>query len=391
MAKRTKLLTSLITAAIIFLISITNISTVSAAPAFDSRAASAILMDAETGQILYEKNADKPMPPASITKIMTLLLAFEAVERGDVTIDEPVKVSERAWGKEGSTMFLELGREVPYSVIVQGISIVSANDGCVAIAEHLSGSEEAFVQVMNQRAKELGLTNSSFKNSHGLPAEGHYMSARDIAVLVRELITKHPKILEIESQTEFTYDPKYAPQKNRNPLLGNFPGADGLKTGWTDEAGYCLVGTAKQDDMRLISVVLKAKDEEERLLASTELLNYGFNNFEKITAVESDTAIDEIEVNKGKELTVPIYAKSPINVVIPPYDKGKLEIVVKTDKDTLEAPIKADTHVGTIEVKLNDEVIGTADAFTKDEVPKAGFFELLFRSIVNFFKSLFSK
>lgn len=357
---------------------------------FESRAESAILMDAVSGQVLYEKNADKPMPPASITKIMTLLLAFEALERNDVSWDEPVKVSERAWGKEGSTMFLELGREVEFGQILMGISIVSANDGCVAVAEHLCGSEEAFVQLMNSKATELGLTKSKFKNSHGLPENGHVMSARDIAVLSRELITKYPRILEIESQTEFTYDAeKFAPQKNRNPLLDRFPGADGLKTGWTDEAGYCLVGTAKQDNMRLISVVLRTKDEEDRLLASTELLNYGFNNFEQITAVEADEAVGDIKVKKGKEEKVEVCSKTPVELVIKPDDFDKIEIVLKTDKKELEAPVKADTLVGTIEIRLDDKTLATADAYTKDDVAKAGFFELLLRIIINFFKSLF--
>jgi len=236
---------------------------------FESSAESAILIDAVTGQVLYEKNPDTAMPPASITKIMTLLIGFEALEQEKVKWDDQIIISEKAWRTGGSEMFLLVGDKVSFSDIMTGISVVSANDGCVALAEHLYGSEEAFAEVMNNRAQELGLSNSKFVNSNGLPAEGHVMSARDISTLARHLILKHPKILELESQTEFTYNGIL--QYNRNPLLGVFPGADGLKTGWTDEAGYCIVGTAQQNDQRLIGVVLKTKNENERSKAIQEL------------------------------------------------------------------------------------------------------------------------
>jgi len=210
---------------------------------FESSASSAILVEASTSQVLYEKNSDVPMPPASITKVMTLLLGFEAISKGDANWDDLVNVSENAWRMEGSKMFLELGSKVPYRDIIKGISIVSANDGCVALAEHLSGSEKAFVALMNQRAKELGMTNSTFKNCTGLPEEGHVLSAKDIATLSLYLVQNYPEILEIESTKEFTFN--NIRQFNRNPLLGVYEGADGLKTGWTEEAGYCLVATAK--------------------------------------------------------------------------------------------------------------------------------------------------
>lgn len=195
------------------------------------------------------------------------------------------------------------GYQGPYGDIITGISVASANDGCVAIAEYLYGTEEAFVQQMNKRAQELGLTNTRFSNSHGLHAENHYMSARDIAVLSHYLIEHYPKILEIESMTEFTFDGRT--QANRNPLLGVFPGADGLKTGWTEEAGYCLVGTAIQNDMRLISVVLNTTDETERLAASSELLNYGFREFELHKVVNAEEIIDEIDIKRARKRPYP--------------------------------------------------------------------------------------
>lgn len=286
-------------------------------------------------------------------------------------------------------MFLEVGTKVPYGDIITGISVASANDGCVAIAEYLYGTEEAFVQQMNKRAQELGLTNTRFSNSHGLHAENHYMSARDIAVLSHYLIEHYPKILEIESMTEFTFDGRT--QANRNPLLGVFPGADGLKTGWTEEAGYCLVGTAIQNDMRLISVVLNTTDETERLAASSELLNYGFREFELHKVVNAEEIIDEIDIKKGKEETLPVYIKEDVTVVVKKDQKDDIVLKSVIDNEDLTAPIEKDATVGSLEVRINDELLHKADLKAAEPVEKAGFFKLLFRSILNFFRSLFSK
>lgn len=362
---------------------------VSADYEFESIAPAAYLMEASTGRVLYEKDADTALNPASITKIMTLLLGFEALENGNVGWDDLVHISEKAWRTGGSTMFLEVGTKVPYGDIITGISVASANDGCVAIAEYLYGTEEAFVQQMNKRAQELGLTNTRFSNSHGLHAENHYMSARDIAVLSNYLIEHYPKILEIESMTEFTFDGRT--QANRNPLLGVFPGADGLKTGWTEEAGYCLVGTAIQNDMRLISVVLNTTDETERLAASSELLNYGFREFELHKVVNAEEIIDEIDIKKGKEETLPVYIKEDVTVVVKKDQKDDIVLKSVIDNEDLTAPIEKDATVGSLEVRINDELLHKADLKAAEPVEKAGFFKLLFRSILNFFRSLFSK
>lgn len=362
---------------------------VSADYEFESIAPAAYLMEASTGRVLYEKDADTALNPASITKIMTLLLGFEALENGNVGWDDLVHISEKAWRTGGSTMFLEVGTKVPYGDIITGISVASANDGCVAIAEYLYGTEEAFVQQMNKRAQELGLTNTRFSNSHGLHAENHYMSARDIAVLSHYLIEHYPKILEIESMTEFTFDGRT--QANRNPLLGVFPGADGLKTGWTEEAGYCLVGTAIQNDMRLISVVLNTTDETERLAASSELLNYGFREFELHKVVNAEEIIDEIDIKKGKEETLPVYIKEDVTVVVKKDQKDDIVLKSVIDNEDLTAPIEKDATVGSLEVRINDELLHKADLKAAEPVEKAGFFKLLFRSILNFFRSLFSK
>jgi D-alanyl-D-alanine carboxypeptidase (penicillin-binding protein 5/6) len=316
-----------------------------------------------------------------------LLLAFEAIEEGKAEWDDLVPVSEAAWKIEGSRMFLEVGKEAKYSDIVTGISVVSANDGCVALAEYLCGSEDAFVQVMNRRAKELGLSKTQFKNSSGLPAKGHHMSARDIAVLAQYLIKKYPKILEIESQKEFTFNK--IKQYNRNPLLGVFPGADGLKTGWTEEAGYCLVGTARQNGMRMISVVLNIKNEESRLTASRELLNYGFNNFQIMEVIKAGEIVDSINIDKGKKLEVPVKVDSDISIVAPIARKNDLKIVPLKAADSLEAPVSTGTVIGRLEVRLDGQSLATADISTAEDVSRAGFFELLLRSLWKFIRSLF--
>lgn len=354
---------------------------------FESSAESAILIDAVTGQVLYEKNSDTAMPPASITKIMTLLIGFEALEQENVKWDDPVIVSEKAWRTEGSEMFLLVGDKASFGDILTGISVVSANDGCVALAEHLYGSEEAFVDVMNNRARELGLSNSKFANSNGLPAEGHVMSARDISTLARHLIMKYPKILELESQKEFTYNG--IRQYNRNPLLGVFPGADGLKTGWTDEAGYCIVGTAQQNGQRLIGVVLKTMNENERSKAIQELLNYGFKNFKQVTVKNAGDMVDSINVKSSTKPSVPLKVDNTISVIIPVDKEKNLETVILKTTDSLAAPVATNTEVGTLEVRLDGITIGSSTVSTLEDAERIGFFGSIFKWIGNFFRSLF--
>ena len=318
-----------------------------------------------------------------------MLLGFEALERGDISWDDMVTVSEQAWRVEGSEMFLLVDTQVRLEDIMTGISVVSANDGCIALAEHISGSVETFVQQMNNRAQELGMTNTQFKNPHGLPEVegGHYMSARDISTVARHLILNHPKILEIESITEFTFNE--IPQKNRHPLLGVYPGADGLKTGWTEEAGYCLVGTAMRNGMRLISVVMKTKDDEERLAASRELLDYGYQNYEVVKVVDKGDTVGEADVKRGKDLTVPVKADESISVVIPRNRKEDIKVNLIMDEEAIPAPVEADTAAGKAEYRLDDELLASTTVSTTQDVEKAGFFEIIWREIVNFFRSLF--
>lgn len=350
---------------------------------FESPAGSAILMEASTGEILYEKNADVSMPPASITKIMTLLIGLDAVKDGRANWDDSVPISEAAWRMDGSRMFLEVGHTASYRDIITGISVVSANDGCVALAEYLYGSENAFVQAMNQKAKELGLTKTHFVNSNGLPAAGHVMSAKDIGILAKYLIERHPEILELESQREFTFNG--IRQFNRNPLLGVFQGADGLKTGWTEEAGYCLVSTAKQEDMRFIAVVLNTKNEKERLEASQELLTYGFRNFEFAQVKKAGEIVDSIAVKSGKASSVNVIVDSDITVLIPKTRKNDIEFVTVKNSDSLNAPVLSGTNVGKLEVKLDGKTLASAGISTEQEVKKMGIFERFFKAVGRLF------
>lgn len=356
---------------------------------FESSAGSALLMEASTGKILYEKEADIAKPPASITKLMTLLLAFEAVEKGQAKWDDLVPISEKAWRMEGSRMFLEVGTKVPYRDIVTGISVVSANDGCVAVAEYLYGSEASFVQMMNTRAQELGMTMTQFQNSSGLPAEGHYMSARDIGLLTKYLLDHFPEALEIESMTEYTFNNIL--QYNRNPLLGRFPGADGLKTGWTTEAGYCLVGTAQQNGIRMIAVVLNTESETQRLQAAQELLNHGFKNFEFIQAVTAGAEVGTVAIEEGKEQSVPLKLDESATVFIPINSKSHLTFELKLEHEALLAPVEAGTTVGEYVIYHDGQVQGSVPVSTLQGAERAGWFELLLRRINSFFKNLFSK
>lgn len=361
---------------------------------FDTSAGVAVLMEASTGQILYAKNADVPRPPASITKVMTLLLAFEALERGDLDWDETVIVSRNGWSKEveGSKMFLDINQEVTVRDLINGISIVSANDGCIALAEHLYGSEAAFVQQMNKRAQELGMNNTVFKNSTGLPADGHVMSAYDIAILARELVVNHPEILTIESQREFTFNG--IKQQNRNPLLNRYPGADGLKTGWTTESGYSLVGTAMQPatgspERRLISVVLNTGSDAERLTASQELLNHGFLEYRQVTAAGQGDVVAEIPVKNGRRQTVAVSPRQDVNVAVPKGRADDIELVV--EEEALTAPVEAGTTAGRLLVQLDGETLHSVPLQTTEPMTQANIVVRLFRGITGAIRGLFNR
>lgn len=354
---------------------------VSAAPSevdLELNAGAAVLIDAENETVLYEKEGHSPLPPASLTKVMTLLLAMEDLESGLVDWDTMVTVSEQAWRTGGSQMFLNIKQQVSFRDLLKGIAIISANDACIALAEHLSGSEAAFVQRMNRRAAELGLENSHFVNPHGLHHPDHYMSALDIARLTAYFIRTQPEAAAFQSEKEFTFNE--IRQFNRNPLLGNYPGADGTKTGSTPEAGYCLSATSSQKGMRLIAVVLNTADEQERYEDSVALLNYGFRNFELKTLYGEDEVIARVPVKRGQKRESELIAAGPVRVVVP-RDDSSCPIVEEFNlPSSLAAPVKEGDIIGTLRLKNpQGELITEVELGVKESLKRLGFFPNLLR------------
>ncbi|MGI6098111.1 MAG: D-alanyl-D-alanine carboxypeptidase family protein [Dethiobacteria bacterium] len=378
----------LCTFVIVIIIFTSCISTVTAEqPELELEAEAAVLMDARTGKILYNKNGEKPLPPASITKIMTLLIALEALDEGVVDKENLVTTSERAWRTGGSQMFLELGQQVAYWDMIRGIAIASANDACIAIAEHLYGSVETFVEWMNKRARDLGLLNTNFVNPHGIPHPEHKMSATDIAKLSSFFISTQPEGHALELEKEFVFND--IKQYNRNPLLGKYEGADGLKTGWTGEenAGYNLVGTAERNGMRLISVVLNNTSDATRLRDSEILLNYGFNNFELVSLATSDEIIDSIPLSRGVERELSVSPVADLEAVIPKGQKESIEMELVISEEVI-APVNKGDSLGTLQALLNGELLAEVEVAAAETVNQASFFTLLFRYLSDFFSSL---
>lgn len=341
-------------------------------------ASSAVLIDAENGTLLYEKYASVPQPPASLTKLMTLLLAMEDLKSGLVDWNTTVTVSERAWKTGGSQMFLNIGQQVSFEDLLKGIAIISANDACIAVAEHLSGSVEAFVQRMNLRAAELGLENSHFVNPHGLHDPDHYMSALDVAHLAAYFIRTQPEAATFQSEKEFTFNE--IRQFNRNPLLGSYPGADGIKTGSTPEAGYCLAATSKQQGMRLISVVLHSDSETQRQEDSETLLNYGFLNFELKVLYEKEDVVASFPVKRGQKRDLPLVAGGPVQAVVP---RGDSSYTIKEEldlPDKVAAPVKKGDIIGSLRlISPGGELIAKVELTAREDLKRLGFIPNLLR------------
>ncbi len=353
-------------------------------------AGSAVLIDAENGTLLYEKNASLPQAPASLTKLMTLLLAMEDLKSGLVDWNSTVTVSEKAWKTGGSQMFLNIGQEVTFEDLLKGISIISANDACIAVAEHLSGSVEVFVQRMNRRAAELGLENSHFVNPHGLDDPDHYMSALDVAHLAAFFIRTQPEAAAFQSEKEFTFNE--IRQFNLNPLLGNYPGADGIKTGSTPGAGYCLAATSKQQGMRLISVILNTDDETQRQEDSEMLLNYGFRNFELKVLYEKEEVVARFPVKRGQKRDVALVAASPVQVVVPRGDNS-YTIEEELDlPDKIVAPVRKDEVIGSLHLKSpGGEIIAEVELMAQEDLKRLGFIPNLLRQTGDFFAGLWQR
>lgn len=328
-----------------------------------------ILIDVNSGKILAEKNSEKKLPPASLTKMMTLYVASNALVHDQITLKDKVRISTTAWKTGGSRMFVKEGQEVSIEDLLQGIIVDSGNDACVAIAEHLSGSEKSFAELMNQQAKLLGLNNSNFTDSTGLPDKNHYTTAKDLAILGRSLIKDFPQFYHWYKQKWFTFNGIRQP--NRNRLLWRNENVDGLKTGHTNEAGYCLVSSAVQGSMRLLAVVLGSPSETQRAEDSEKLLKYGFRFFETHNLYKALKPITELDVFKGKNQKIAVGLLKDQFVTIPQGQYTRLSINTKVPK-TLTAPINKGDEIGQLVIKFDDTVIATQGLYALDDVAPGG-------------------
>ena len=324
-----------------------------------------ILLDAHSGRVLAEQDADKHVDPASLTKLMTSLVAFDALRKGTMKLDEPVTISEHAWRTQGSRSFVEVGSQVPIEVLMQGMIVQSGNDASVALAERIAGTEEAFATLMNEEAKRLGLANSLFDNSTGMPGDGHYSSARDVGLIARAIITEFPEYYHWYSEREFTYNG--ITQHNRNQLLWQDPTVDGLKTGHTDTARYCLAASALRDEMRLISVVMGATSDKTRAAGSRALLEYGFRFFETHKIYAADAPITRVKVWKGATEEVALGLENDLYLTIPRGQYTDLAPTMDVPAQVI-APLEAHAAVGQVRIAFGDDVLAERPLRTLESV-----------------------
>lgn len=350
-------------------------------------AKSAIMIEASTGEILFKKNENEKLAPASMTKMMSMLLIMEELEKGNLKWDEEITASENASSMGGSQIFLEAGEKMTVTELLKGIAIASGNDATVAMAERIAGSEGAFVKRMNERAKELGLKNTNFVTSTGLDADNHYSSAYDMALIAKELV-KYEKILEFTGTYEDylrtdTSSPFWLVNTNR--LVRFYNGVDGLKTGYTSSAGYCLTATAKRDNMRLITVVMGETDTNKRSSDTTKMLDYGFNIYMVRNIIDEDIVIDKIQVELGNELTVDVVSKETITILNKKSDNVR-NITYEVDIDEVTAPVKKGEKIGTINIIEDGKIISSVDATVKNDVEKANIFVIFLRNLSEILK-----
>ncbi len=350
-------------------------------------ASSYILIDAASGKVLIEQNPDERLPPASLTKMMTAYIMEYEANRGNIALTDQALVSVKAWKTGGSKMFIKEGTQVSLMDLLRGIIIQSGNDASIAAAEHLAGSERAFADIMNQHAQILGMDNSQFMNATGLPDEGHYSSARDLALLARAIIYEFPEHYAIYQEKYFTYNK--IKQPNRNRLLWRDKSVDGLKTGHTDAAGYCLVASAVRDDMRLISVVMGTRSEEARARETQKLLNYGFRYFESVSPFKSGQEITQSKVWGGTIEQLKLGVASDVFYTI---NKGQRDKVVTTIEvnPVVQAPVNMGDILGSVKITLEGGTLIEQPLVALEPAGEAGFFKRIWDMIVLFFVQLFS-
>lgn len=341
-----------------------------------------IIIETTTGKIIFEKNSHEQTAPASMTKIMTLLLTFEKLDSGQISLDDMVHISEQAAGMGGSQMFLEANTSVRLEEIIKGVAIASANDGAVALAEYIGGSVENFVTMMNEKVSELGLENTHFVNPHGLDAENHYSSAYDMAIMALNLI-KYEDVLKYTSTYEDYFNKPDGSRTwlvNTNKLVRFYNGVDGLKTGYTKNAGYCLTATAKKDNLRYITVLMGSPTLNDRSKETTEMLNYAFNSFKLNTIIDENTSLGQVKVEKGTEDYVDVVVKKTVAELIEINSKVD-EYTYNLKIDKITAPVKKGDIVGKIEIMDNEGLIVKEENVTvAKDINKATYLQTLLKN-----------
>ncbi|MBN8828150.1 MAG: D-alanyl-D-alanine carboxypeptidase [Sphingobacteriia bacterium] len=357
-----------------------SIITLNTALSFETKAPYAILMDYETGSILFDKNANEKIAPSSMSKLMTIYIVFEKLKKGDLQLSDKFTVSANAWSKQGSKMFIQVGSQVSVEDLLKGIIIQSGNDACIALAESIAGSEAEFANLMNIKAKELGLTNSNFVNSTGWPDEGHLMSMFDLAILSKRLITDFPDYYHYFAEKEFTYN--NIKQQNRNVLLNRNLGVDGLKTGHTETGGYGIAISSQQKNRRMIAVVNGLNSQTERADEVEKLLNYGFINFANLKLYEKNQVVGNVPIWLGNKKEVPVYIRENVWFSVLKHEIDKVKVLIKHD-EKVPSPIAIDQKIAELHVIFPNGKIEKFDLLSKEEVKELSWFSRVIHNLKN--------
>ncbi len=356
-------------------------------PSAPNVAAKAFLMiDFDSGHTLAERKANDRVEPASLTKIMTGYVVINEISNGNLNLEDMVTISKKAWKMPGSKMFIEVGKTVSVKDLIKGMVVQSGNDASVALAEHIAGSEEVFAQLMNKYAANLGMTGTNYVNATGMPHEDHYTTAHDLAILTKSLITKFPEEYKWYSEKKFTFN--NITQYNRNKLLWQDPTVDGLKTGHTESAGYCLVSSAKREEMRLISIVLGANSSKQRIQESQKLLNYGFRFFETHKLYQAEQRLNDVKIWEGTRDLIGVGLAEDLHITIPrgQYKNIKIETSIKPE---IKAPISKGQELGTLNITLGEEVIAVKPLIALDPVEEGSFFKKVIDQVKLFINGIF--
>jgi D-alanyl-D-alanine carboxypeptidase (penicillin-binding protein 5/6) len=342
-----------------------------AALAIETTAKQAIVIDYDTGRVLLEKNADERMPTSSMSKVMTIYLIFDALKSGHMQLNQQLPVSEKAWRMQGSKMFVMVGKSVTVEDLIQGVVVQSGNDATIVLAEGLAGSEEAFAEMMNKKAAELGMVNSHFMNASGWPDPEHYSTARDLSILAKAMVKNFPDYYKYYSEKEFTYN--NIKQGNRNPLLYKNIGADGMKTGHTEGAGYGLIGTGVYDGRRVILVVNGLETDKARAAEGANLLEWGMKNFENRTLIKAGQSVEKVRVALGQQENVPMIAKDDLFLTLPRTSASNYKITAHY-KEPLIAPVKQGEEIGSLMIEVPHSDTLNIPLYAGRDVEKLGFF-----------------